>query len=182
MTQNLTFHQNHMLMNRLGYLPREEALLGMHARDWIARPRPQDAAGARTTPARGDRALMTALHPTATTRPTALMALAGAAAVAWAAFAALVLAGVDTAAILLLVVLLAVATTSSAVVLLVRSRPATSRGPVVLAVMSPFLVLGAMTPLVAQAGPIVLAIAGLVVSVAVLTVAAVTTRRASDRA
>ena len=34
--QHLAFHQNHMLMNRLGYLPREEALLGLHARDWIA--------------------------------------------------------------------------------------------------------------------------------------------------
>ncbi|GAA4194086.1 hypothetical protein GCM10022219_16800 [Microbacterium oryzae] len=34
--QHLAFHQNHMLMNRLGYLPREEALLGMHARDWMA--------------------------------------------------------------------------------------------------------------------------------------------------
>lgn len=29
--QHLLFHQNHMLMNRLGYLPREEALLGMYA-------------------------------------------------------------------------------------------------------------------------------------------------------
>jgi thiopeptide-type bacteriocin biosynthesis protein len=34
--QHLVFHQNHMLMNRLGYLPREEALLGIHARDWTA--------------------------------------------------------------------------------------------------------------------------------------------------
>lgn len=29
--QHLVFHHNHMLMNRLGYLPREEALLGMYA-------------------------------------------------------------------------------------------------------------------------------------------------------
>jgi len=36
--QHLAFHQNHMLMNRLGYLPREEALLGLHARDWISAP------------------------------------------------------------------------------------------------------------------------------------------------
>ncbi|PPG23044.1 hypothetical protein C5C66_02000 [Rathayibacter toxicus] len=34
--QNLVFHQNHMLMNRLGYAPFEEALLGMYARDWGA--------------------------------------------------------------------------------------------------------------------------------------------------
>lgn len=33
--QHLVFHQNHMIMNRLGYLPREEALLGMHTADWM---------------------------------------------------------------------------------------------------------------------------------------------------
>jgi thiopeptide-type bacteriocin biosynthesis protein len=30
--EHLTFHQNHMMMNRLGFLPREEAVLGIHAR------------------------------------------------------------------------------------------------------------------------------------------------------
>lgn len=34
--QHLAFHHNHMLMNRLGYMPREEALLGLHARAWIS--------------------------------------------------------------------------------------------------------------------------------------------------
>lgn len=34
--QHLIFHHNHMLMNRLGYLPREEALLGMYASHWMA--------------------------------------------------------------------------------------------------------------------------------------------------
>lgn len=33
--QHLTFHHSHMLMNRLGFLPKEEALLGLHARAWI---------------------------------------------------------------------------------------------------------------------------------------------------
>lgn len=36
--QHLVFHQNHMIMNRLGYLPREEALLGMYAADWMETP------------------------------------------------------------------------------------------------------------------------------------------------
>jgi thiopeptide-type bacteriocin biosynthesis protein len=42
--QHLTFHHNHMLMNRLGYLPREEALLGLYARDWVSGTAPAPAA------------------------------------------------------------------------------------------------------------------------------------------
>lgn len=32
--QHLVFHQSHMMLNRLGFLPREEAVLGIHARHW----------------------------------------------------------------------------------------------------------------------------------------------------
>lgn len=32
--QHLVFHQGHMMLNRLGFLPREEAILGVHARIW----------------------------------------------------------------------------------------------------------------------------------------------------
>lgn len=32
--QHLAFHQGHMMLNRLGFLPREEAVLGVHARAW----------------------------------------------------------------------------------------------------------------------------------------------------
>lgn len=31
---HLAFHQGHMMLNRLGFLPREEAVLGVHARHW----------------------------------------------------------------------------------------------------------------------------------------------------
>jgi len=32
--QHLTFHHGHMMLNRLGFLPREEAVLGVYARVW----------------------------------------------------------------------------------------------------------------------------------------------------
>lgn len=49
--QHLVFHQNHLLMNRLGYLPPEEALLGLHARDWIASSGDPTTAAPRPSPA-----------------------------------------------------------------------------------------------------------------------------------
>ncbi|PPG71280.1 hypothetical protein C5C31_02670 [Rathayibacter rathayi] len=49
--QHLVFHQNHLLMNRLGYLPREEALLGLHARDWVALSGDPTTAAPRSSPA-----------------------------------------------------------------------------------------------------------------------------------
>ena len=114
---------------------------------------------------------------TATRSPAAhLRPIAVVGSVAWAVFAALLVAPGTPPVALLAAVLVAVAALCLAVVPLVRSRPATRRTGVLIGLLSPFLALAALTPLIAVVGPVAIAVVAAAVALELAVLAAVARR------
>ncbi|OOB90909.1 hypothetical protein [Rathayibacter sp. VKM Ac-2630] len=109
--------------------------------------------------------------PAAHVRPTAVVG-----SVAWAALAVLLVVPGTSPAALLAVVIVAAAALCLAVVPFVRSRPAARRTGVLIGLLSPFLALAALTPLIAVVGPIAIAVVAAAVALELAVLAAVARR------